>query len=102
MMTTARRSEDEQFRARISGRVQGVGFRFFVEREAVRLGLRGWVRNLAGGEVEVVAQGPRERLDELLARLREGPPLSWVANVTVDQQPPDKALRGFQIKPTGW
>lgn len=99
---TARVSEDRQFRARVSGRVQGVGFRFFVEREAVRLGLRGWVRNLAGGDVEVVAQGPQERLTELLARLREGPPLSWVANVAVDWRQPDATLRSFQIKPTGW
>lgn len=101
-MTTSRGSEDKQFRARVSGRVQGVGFRFFVEREASRLGLRGWVRNLAGGDVEVVAHGPRERLDELLARLREGPPLSWIDNVAVDWQQPDKTLRSFEIKPTGW
>jgi acylphosphatase len=57
----------------IQGRVQGVGFRWFVQREAGMLDLRGWVRNTEEGEVEVVASGPAEYLVELRAKLRSGP-----------------------------
>jgi acylphosphatase len=57
----------------IQGRVQGVGFRWFVQREAAMLDLRGWVRNTEEGEVEVVASGSAEVLAKLRARLRCGP-----------------------------
>jgi acylphosphatase len=57
----------------IQGRVQGVGFRWFVHREASELDLRGWVRNTEEGEVEVVASGTPEELAELRASLRRGP-----------------------------
>jgi acylphosphatase len=57
----------------IQGRVQGVGFRWFVHREASELELRGWVRNTEDGHVEVVAAGEPGDLDELRASLRRGP-----------------------------
>ena len=57
----------------VQGRVQGVGFRWFVQREASELDLRGWVRNTEEGEVEVVASGAPEYLAELRASLRRGP-----------------------------
>jgi acylphosphatase len=57
----------------IQGRVQGVGFRWFVQREASELNLRGWVRNTEDGNVEVVAAGDAGDLDELRASLRRGP-----------------------------
>ena len=64
------------------GRVQGVFFRAFTAAHARRLGLVGWVRNLPDGRtVEVVAEGGRAALDELLALLREGPPGAWVSGV---------------------
>lgn len=56
----------------VSGRVQGVGFRWFVHREAAELGLRGWVRNLQSGEVECVAEGSEAQLADLEAQLRKG------------------------------
>ena len=58
---------------RISGRVQGVGFRWFVREEARRLGLSGWVTNLAGGGVEVAAGGEASSLDRLRRALQVGP-----------------------------
>lgn len=66
----------------VRGRVQGVGFRFFVMREASDLGLRGTVRNLSDGSVEVVAGGSVEQLEELKSRLRAGPENSNVVEVT--------------------
>ena len=57
----------------IQGRVQGVGFRWFVHREASELDLRGWVRNTEDGDVEVVASGSAEDIAELRASLRRGP-----------------------------
>jgi acylphosphatase len=57
----------------IQGRVQGVGFRWFVQREASELELRGWVRNTEEGHVEVVAAGKAEDLAELRSSLRRGP-----------------------------
>jgi acylphosphatase len=68
----------------VSGRVQGVNFRYFVERHARALELTGYVRNLSGGEqVEALAEGDRENLDKLLDHLREGPPRARVDRVDV-------------------
>ena len=65
----------------VEGRVQGVGFRWFVARQAHAAGLRGFVRNLADGRVEVVAVGPQEALATLEARLHSGPPAAVVERV---------------------
>lgn len=73
----------------VSGRVQGVGFRRFVEREAVRLGLRGFARNLADGRVEVVAQGDAALLASLEEKLRRGPALAQVTDVAIEPLPDD-------------
>ncbi len=62
----------------VAGRVQGVGFRWYVARAARELGLTGWVRNLADGRVEVYAAGTKEKLDELGAVVAQGPPRSDV------------------------
>lgn len=65
----------------IRGRVQGVGFRWFVQREATELELRGWVRNTEDGDVEILATGDPEDLDELRSSLRRGPRGARVDNV---------------------
>jgi len=93
-------SNGERVRAVVSGRVQGVGFRYFVQRRAQALGLRGWVRNLRSGEVEFVAEGPRSDLEQLLKAVREGPPLSWVESVRTDWSQPRGEPPGFEVKHT--
>ena len=65
----------------VKGRVQGVGFRFFVEQEASQLGLRGYVRNLYDGSVEVYAIGTESALQRLRLQLELGPPASRVEQV---------------------
>ena len=86
-------------RVLVSGDVQGVGFRYFVAREAARLELNGWVRNLPDGRVEVEAEGSADRFGELESALRLGPPHARVAEVQVndisDEIEPRKT---FEIK----
>jgi acylphosphatase len=65
----------------VSGRVQGVGYRYFAQRAAVELGLAGYARNLDDGRVEVYALGPLERLEEFAGRLHHGPQWSDVRGV---------------------
>ncbi len=81
----------------LSGRVQGVGFRFFTERVARRLGLSGFARNLADGRVEVVAEGARSAVETLLKELRQGPSGAVVHNVIVEWEPPT-GKSGFWIR----
>jgi acylphosphatase len=86
------------FHAFISGRVQGVGFRYSCCREARRLGLSGWVRNQFNGDVEVWAEGSREKLDALLSWLRRGPPGARVNAVQYDMCRPTGKYRNFGIE----
>jgi acylphosphatase len=82
----------------VSGRVQGVGFRFFVEREARLLGVAGWVRNNPDGAVEVLATGTREQHAALLARLHQGPRASRVDDVAESDAHPVPKLNTFRIE----
>ncbi|MGB8580479.1 MAG: acylphosphatase [Candidatus Sulfotelmatobacter sp.] len=82
----------------IRGRVQGVGFRWFVEREAHILGIAGWVRNNADGSVEVLAQGTRDQLFALRSRLREGPRAARVDAVEDSEAGPVAGLNSFRIE----
>jgi acylphosphatase len=82
----------------VRGRVQGVGFRWFVEREAHILGIAGWVRNNHDGSVEVLAQGTRDQLSGLHGRLREGPRAARVDSVDVSEASPVAALSSFRIE----
>jgi len=70
--------------ATVTGRVQGVSFRYHTVRQAERLGLTGWVRNQEDGSVRLEAQGPQEAVEELLAWLQHGPPAARVDGVRVD------------------
>ncbi len=82
----------------VHGTVQGVGFRWFVWREAERLGLRGRARNLPDGSVEVLADGTLESLARLEDALRRGPPGARVAAVDKSDVPHEVMIpKGFEI-----
>jgi len=83
---------------RLVGRVQGVGFRAFLRREAQRLGVAGWARNAADGAVEVEAEGDIDTLDAFEAVLRQGPPASRVERVDACELPADGSGVGFEIR----
>jgi acylphosphatase len=70
---------------RIAGRVQGVGFRFFMERRARELGVTGWVRNRHDGTVEAMVQGPAAAVEAMIAAARRGPPSALVTDVRVSE-----------------
>jgi acylphosphatase len=82
----------------VRGRVQGVGFRWFVEREAHILQIAGWVRNNPDGSVEVLAMGSREKLSGLRSRLEEGPRAARVDGVTESEAEPVAGLESFQVR----
>ena len=83
----------------VSGRVQGVGYRVFVQRTARELGVRGWARNLEDGRVEVVGIGHARQLDDLEGELRLGPPGADVRHVAVeDEASASVRIEGFHIR----
>ena len=85
-------------RLTIEGLVQGVGFRFFVQRKARALGLTGWVRNRVDGSVEAVIQGSPEAIDTLINLARTGPSSARVTNVRIDNA--DGQFTEFDQRPT--
>ena len=82
----------------VTGRVQGVGFRFFVNEAARREGLRGWVCNLPDGRVEVLAEGDEESVDRLERQIRRGPPAARVQQVDVLPEMAAGDLKEFEIR----
>jgi acylphosphatase len=92
---------DERLDALIRGRVQGVGFRYFVIRHAMRLGLTGWVANEPDGSVRCVAEGPRSALDELLDVLERGPAGALVERVGTSWEPASGRFASFDVRSGG-
>ncbi|MGH6929704.1 MAG: acylphosphatase [Dongiaceae bacterium] len=86
-------------RLEITGAVQGVGFRYSMQREAVRLGVRGWVRNRRDGSVEAVLCGPQAVIDNMIEAMRSGPPAARVESVERSAME-TFAGRGFVSLPT--
>jgi len=100
-MKSCKESESEIVRLHIiaSGRVQGVGYRWFVQKTARELGLTGWVKNLADGNVEVEAEGQQDLIDRFLHSLRSDHPYARVNELTVNRRPPERdKSNGFEIK----
>ena len=82
----------------ISGRVQGVGFRYFIEARANAEGAHGWVRNLPDGRVEVVVEGEQETVDRVEAAARRGPPGAAIDEIAVEMTAPSHRATGFTIR----
>lgn len=91
----------ERLEAVVHGRVQGVGFRYFVVRQAAGLGLTGWVANEPSGHVRCVAEGSRPALESLLEALRSGPPGAWVDRVDSTWSAATGELDDFDVR-SGW
>ena len=87
----------ERLRAVVHGDVQGVGFRYFVQRRAQQLGLTGWVRNNDDGTVELVAEGGREALEQLKRALQEGPRMARVDRVETQWSAATGSLSRFEL-----
>jgi acylphosphatase len=81
----------------VFGRVQGVFFRDHTQKWASSLDLTGWVRNLRAGQVEVLAEGDKEKIEELINRLKQGPPLAKVEKVDVDWEDYVGEFKDFRV-----
>jgi len=87
-----------RFRVFVSGTVQGVGFRAYTQRVANELGLRGWVRNLPDGRVEILVEGDEEVLCLFIKEVWKGPKLASVERIELLREVSDEPLTGFSIK----
>jgi len=86
----------------VEGMVQGVGFRFFVERHAIRLGLFGWVRNLYDGRVEIHTEGSEENINSFIEIMKEGPPSARLTNISIETEEIRRLnYKNFTIRQTG-
>ncbi len=91
-------SNAQQLHAIVRGQVQGVNFRSSTQAQARRLGLSGWVRNRRDGSVEVLAEGPRAGLEQLLSFLRYGPPAAIVSEVQPTWLQATLAFKQFEVQ----
>jgi acylphosphatase len=82
----------------VSGRVQGVGFRYFVKRQADSARLSGYVRNLSDGRVEFLLKGDKSSVELVIEQIRSGPDYSQVSDVSLDQAGHDVVAQGFVIR----
>ncbi len=90
--------ERGRIEAVVHGRVQGVGFRWFVRRAASSLGLVGWVRNESDGSVRLVAEGPSDALERLIGEVRAGPSGASVSQLEVARSEAAGGFDGFTIR----
>lgn len=91
-------SQTQQRHLLVEGHVQGVSFRAYTEQRASELGLEGYVRNLPDGRVEVVAEGPEDRLQTLEDWCWQGPPAAKVSLVRSETRPASGGFSGFSIR----
>ncbi len=82
----------------VRGLVQGVGFRYFVYRHASHLNLRGYVRNLHSGDVEIEVQGDRSLIEELIKEVKVGPRAAHVVDLKIEWKEPNQNFHGFEIR----
>jgi acylphosphatase len=88
----------KRLEASVYGRVQGVSFRYYTQKEAERLNLLGWVANVSDGSVYVVAEGPEENLKKLANYLHTGPPSAYVETVNTTWKTPTNEFHRFSIR----
>ena len=88
----------KQYHLIIKGRVQGVGYRFYAQQYALKLGLTGWVRNLPDGCVEIIAEGDTSLLEQLYAWVKQGPRYAEVSSVDVNQLNTTDRFSNFTIR----
>ena len=82
---------------KITGKVQGVGFRYFVLRQAQELGIQGWISNKSNGDVEALAQGEKADLELFIAKVKQGPAFSRVEDVSLNWLNEAEQYFGFEI-----
>jgi acylphosphatase len=92
---------DKAVHIQISGRVQGVSFRYYTRQKATELGVDGWVRNLMNGQVEAWAQGEAEAVEALVNWCRQGPSSARVDELKLEEESLDPELEGFEIRRSG-
>lgn len=93
-------TDNARLHAIVEGYVQGVGFRYFVQENAIAQGLRGWVRNRWSGDVELVAEGDRQALEKLIVVLRRGPRTAHVTGVSLEWGDFTGEFSSFYVKST--
>jgi len=89
---------DARAHVMISGRVQGVSFRYYTVQMAQRLQVMGWVRNRADGKVEAVFEGGKDAVESMIALCRKGPSAASVDNLDIDWETPTEEFSGFNMR----
>lgn len=87
-----------RFHILVSGRVQGVGYRYFTKEKATKYNCAGWVKNLPDGRVEAEIQGPEDNVLQLLSELRKGPPMGYVIDIVRRDIPLEENEKRFKIR----
>jgi acylphosphatase len=95
-------SDNIRVRLIVEGRVQGVFFRHTTHQQANRLGVNGWVMNRPDGAVEIVAEGSKDAVEQLVRWAHHGPPGARVSSVKVKDEPYSGEFEGFDVKYSGW
>lgn len=93
-------SDNVRLHATVEGRVQGVGFRYFAQREAVQLNITGWVRNRWNGSVEIIAEGEKAQIEKLLNLISRGPRSGTTQNVKIKWGESTNSFTSFRIRMT--
>ncbi len=91
-------NESQRMHGFVSGRVQGVGFRYFTQQTAIELGVTGWVKNTYDGKVEFVAEGTAEQLAKLKRKLSQGPASGYVSDLSVETTSGSGEFSTFRVR----
>jgi acylphosphatase len=97
-MTEADPKEIVRAHVWVTGRVQGVGFRAYVQQAGAYYGLAGWVRNVADDQVETAAEGPRQQVEQFVDAVKRGPRSARVDTAQVDWEAPQGEREGFRVR----